>query len=125
MLSLPNGHRPKEKVKGKSKLCHTPCKDKSFKTRCLVKLLPFQGVLLLSFFFQFLLQSDDFVAILCGLHEVEVLGCLLHQGGGIGDALLQFLPAHAADDRVGNHRGAVRFDVNSLFRSISSLNSAE
>ena len=46
MLSLPNGHRPKEKVKGKSKLCHTPCKDKSFKTRCLVKLLPFQGVLL-------------------------------------------------------------------------------
>ena len=87
--------------------------------------MPFQGVLLLWLFFQFLLQSDDFVAILCGLHEVEVLGGLLHQGGGIGDALLQFLLAHAADDRVGNHRGAVWFDVNSLFRSVSSLNRAE
>ena len=37
---------------------------------------------------QFLLQSYDFITILRSLHEIEVLGGLLHQGGGVGDALL-------------------------------------
>ena len=47
--------------------------------------------ILFSRLFQQLLQTQDFIAVLSGLNEVEVLGGLLHQLGGIVNTLAQLL----------------------------------
>ena len=54
---------------------------------------------------QLLLQSDNLVAILCSLQEIEFLGSIFHQTSSLGNALLQLGTCHALDDRIGSKGG--------------------
>ena len=53
--------------------------------------------------FQFLLKSDDFVAVLCCLQEVHLLGCFLHLARGLCNELLHLRSCHVLYDGVGCH----------------------
>ena len=65
--------------------------------------LPLFDESMMLFQFQLLLHADDLVAILRGLHEVHLLGSLLHAARGLGNELFQLRARHLVDNQGGGN----------------------
>ena len=71
------------------------------------------------------MQSDNLVAVLRCLKEVQFFGGCLHQSGGLCNALFQLFFRHVKNDGVGGKgSGCDRFGIGFvalLFRTLSLL----
>ena len=67
---------------------------------------------LLYFLFQDVFHLKQFVAILCGLKEIEIFGGFLHEAACAFDALLELFGRHVKGNRVGSDEaGCFRLDI--------------
>ena len=68
------------------------------------------------FLFQQILQSEQFVAILCSFYEIQLLSCLLHEFACALHALLQLLFRHVLYNWVGSQHFWLRRHVGICLR---------
>ena len=64
------------------------------------------------------LQTDDFVAVLSSLKEVEILCRLFHQRCRISNTLAQLFFTHVAKNGIGGDRHRIGFNIRNVWQRL-------